>query len=106
MNTKQQAFAALVSATRAVFGPDRPEITGGTHVGALALGRDQIDGFAQIVSDSLALLAVSEQEVTAILETENARSFPKDGVSPQPDERAMTMDQLAQRIAELPYHED
>lgn len=105
MNTKTQAFDAIVTATKSIFGHDIPEIQGTTHVGALAIDVSQMDEFAQVVSDCLALLPPSEAEITAILSTEMTRAYPDDGKPAKMDQRAMTIDQFAERIANLPDFE-
>jgi len=109
MNTKAQAFDAIVTATKSIFGDNIPEIHGTTHVGALAVGvsadENGANNFAQVVSDCLALLPPGEAEVSAILGTEMTRAYPDDGTPGKMDHRAMTIDQFAERIANLPSFE-
>lgn len=106
MNTKAQAFNAIVLAFKAVAGEDSPAITSETHVGALAIDTKDTGDFAQIVSDCLALLPNSEPEVEAVLNTEMVRAYPDDGKVAKMDHRAMTIDQFAERIANLPDFEN
>lgn len=97
MNTLEEAITAIAHTVADLFEGRQPTYNADTKVQELGLPDDERDGFAQFVSDRLALLPESEGELYSIVITENSR---RPG-----DPRGMTMLELAERIARLPDYE-
>lgn len=97
MNTLEDAIHAIANTIADVFEGRQPAYDADTKVQTLDLPDDQHDGFARCVSDRLALLPNSEAELYCIILTENSRRAG--------DPRAMSMLELAERIARLPDYE-
>ncbi len=97
-HTEADAFEAIKEGISAIFDKDTPSVSLTTHVNAVNIPVNETPFFAQIVSDCLALMPQSEEEITAIMNVETLRNAG--------DHRAMTIGELAQRVARLPEYQD